>query len=382
MKTVAIISMTQTARDNRVLRHISALSCEYSIITIGFGRPPPGVLQHISIPPSLQYLPLNLTALVPHLLHMFRVSSNRTSAVRFVRAAFDQLSVDAVLLNDVQTLPLMSTITVPVMVDMHEYAPREMEEDWRFRVFLMRYYGWLCSRYLPTADRVSTVSKSLADEFSRVFGVNCSVILNARSQLAIPVAKSSIPPLRLVHSGLAAKARHLEVMIDGVKDVPGVQLDLFLVQAPRQRKVLHRLKRRAQRTNNVRVMDPVPSDDLPAVISRYDIALIYIAPSSFTLKHGMPNKLFDSIQARVGIVSGPSPDIVEFCRETGVGVWTDHFSPDALRNLLASLTSREVNAMREASDAAAREFNEQSEASKLLRELHAITNAAGSATSP
>jgi len=376
MKTLAIISMTQTARDNRVLRHVAALSQAFHIITIGFGPRPPGVIQHISIPPSLQYLPLNPTALIPHLLHLYQVSSTRTSAVRFVRVALDQLTVDAVLLNDVQTLPLMDSISVPVMVDMHEYAPLEMEEDWRFRIFLMRYYSWLCRRYLPRAACISTVSRSLAEEFSRIFGVNCSVILNARGELGLPVTKSSLPPLRLVHSGLAARARHLEVMIDAVANVPGVQLDLYLVQAPRQQAVLHRLKRRAQRTNNVRVMDPVTSDDLPEVISQYDLALIYISPSSFSLKHGIPNKLFDSIQARVGIVSGPSPDIVDFCRRTGVGVWTEHFSPIALRELLAQLTSEAVNAMREASDVTARQFNQHSEASKLLREVHAITSSA------
>lgn len=373
LKSVAVISMTQTARDSRVLRHVAALSTVFHVTTIGYGPSPAGVYRHISIPRSLPYLPLNLTALVPHILRIFRLSSSRTSAVRFVKTALCQIDVDAVLLNDVQTLPLMSTIQVPVVVDMHEYAPLEMEEDWRFRVFLMAYYNWLCARYLPRANRISTVSNGLASEFSRVFGVDCSVVLNARRELDIRFRPSSFPPLRLVHSGLAAKARRLEVMIDAVQDLPNVQLDLYLVPAPRQSRTLNRLKRRASQAGNVRVMDPVLSDELPSVISNYHLALVYLAPSSFSLKHCMPNKLFDSIQARVGIVSGPLPDVVEFCRETGVGVWTDDFSASCLRELLIELTPQKVNALRQASNEAAGKFNEQSEAAKLLDMLQGVT---------
>lgn len=374
MKTVAIISMTRTTRDNRVLRHVAALSTTFRVVTVGYGPSPSGVAFHISIPRSLPYLPLNATALIPHVLRIFRISSSRTSAVRFVGTALKQLKADVVLLNDVQTLPLMKYVTVPVIVDMHEYGPREMEEDWRFRVFLMSYYKWLCDRYLPRAHRVSTVSNGLAKEFSREFGVNCSVVLNARSKLAIPVKPSTFPPLRLVHSGLAAKARHLEVMISAVMNLPGVQLDLFLVPAPRQSKTLARLKREAMRSDNVRVLDPVPSDDLPALISKYHLSLIYIAPASFSLKHGMPNKLFDSIQGRVGVVSGPSPDIVDFCRATGVGIWTEEFSASSLRRLLVQLTPEKVDELRLASDRAANQFNEETESKKLLREVQAVVD--------
>jgi len=374
LNSVAVVSMTHTARDNRVLRHIAALSTTFRVITIGYGPSPAGVYRHISIPPSLAYLPLNFTAIAPHLLRIFRLSSSRTSAVRFVRTALCQINVDAVLLNDVQTLPLMSTIQVPVVVDMHEYAPLEMEEDWRFRVFLMTYYKWLCARYLPRASRISTVSNGLANEFRRVFGVDCSVILNARRELDIRTRPSVFPPLRLVHSGLAAKARRLEVMIDAVRDLRNVELDLYLVPAPRQSRTLNRLKRRASQTGNVRVMDPVLSDDLPTVISNYHLALVYLAPSSFSLKYCMPNKLFDSIQARVGIVSSPLPDVVEFCRETGVGVWTENFSASCLRELLTELTPQKVDTLRQASDAAARKFNEESESTKLLNMVQGITH--------
>jgi len=365
MKTVAIISMSRSASDGRILRHISALTGHFHVVTIGFGPSPSGVVSHIEIPSAASYLPINLRAIVPHLLRLYRLSSSHTAAVSFVADHLRRAQYDLLLLNDVQTLPLLDQFSGPAIVDMHEYAPREMEEDWRFRVLLMRYYHWLCSRYLPLAAKVVTVSPGLAREFRHEFGVACHLVMNAREQHDLPIRRTDPPPMRLVHSGLAASARRLEIMIEAVDGLPGVTLDMYLVAAPRQPATLRRLKHAASRTPNVRILDPVPSRELPHTINRYDLALIYLAPDNFSIRHSMPNKLFDSVQARVGVVTGPSPDMAGFVAAHGIGRSTEVFTAESLRALISSLGPSEVDRFKEASDAVARSFHAAAEGEKL-----------------
>jgi hypothetical protein len=365
MPLVLIIAMSRISSDGRVLRHIEALKTNYQVITIGYGPNPAGVFRHISIPDAMPYLPTNLSALIPHLLNKYSDSSQNVSAIRFIRETIAKLEFDLAVLNDVQTLPLMDSIKSPTLIDMHEYAPREMEDDWRFRFFLMRYYEWLCAKYLPEATAVTTVSDSLAREFNREFGVNASVILNAREYLEIKVNQTTSSKLRLIHTGLAAKGRQLDVMIDAVANIPEFQLDLFLVSAPRQKRTMRRLKRLAGATKNVRVVDPVPTFEIPYLINRYDLSLVFMSPKGFSVRHSMPNKLFDSIQARVGVVSGPSPDIRSFCAQYGVGIATSDFSPLDLRNVLLGLNNSSIHQFKQACDEAARFFNAETEAQKL-----------------
>lgn len=365
MKTVLVIAMTRVENDVRVRRHISALRDSYRIVSVGFGGKPPGVSAHISIPNSCRYLPMNIAALIPHMFRLYRRSSQKTKAIQFVAKALNEIEFDLALLNDVQTLPLFEHVRSPVLVDMHEYAPREMDDDWRFRVFLMRYYHWLCKKYLPQAQCVTTVSATLAREYQANFGVEVKIILNAREYVDLSMREKSDDMLRVVHTGLAAKSRKLEIMIHALKNLPRVQLDMYLVPAPWQKFRLKRLKYLASKANNVRIMEPVPSDDLPAVINLYDLALVYLSPNSFSVKHSMPNKLFDCIQARVGVVASPLPDVSEFVEREKIGVTTEAYSVQSLRDLILNLPSTRVNQFKYACHEVAKLVNAETEAIKL-----------------
>lgn len=92
----------------------------------------------------------------------------------------------------------------------------------------------------------------------------------------------------------------------------------------------------------------------------------------------MPNKLFDSIRARVRNVSRPSPDIVKLCRQTYVGVWTEDVSVLSLRKLLTQLMPEEVSKLRRTSDVAARRYGERSETGKLNCNMQVIIASAHS----
>jgi len=153
-------------------------------------------------------------------------------------------------------------------------------------------------------------------------------------------------------------------MIDAIDGHPDYELDLYLVPAPRQASYA-RLKNRVRSSNNVRVVSPVPAHVLPETLNEYDLSLIFMSSDSFSVRHCMPNKLFDSIQARVGIVASPLPDVKDFVDRYEVGVSAEDFSAGALRECLEKLNIEQVNSFKVACDSVAKRINAESEAVKL-----------------
>jgi hypothetical protein len=270
-------------------------------------------------------------------------------------------------LNDVQTLPLLknSLSEFKVIVDMHEYAPREMEDDWRFRLLLQRYYTWMCKRYLSLANLVLTVSPGLKVGYDNLCGTSAYVIRNiCKFEEVGP--KVNTGPIRLVHSGLAVRGRKLEVMIHAAADIENIELDMYLVEAPRQKRYLALLNKTASRTNNVSIKAPVKQDQIVSNLNQYDVGLLLIAASNFSLKHGLPNKLFDYLQARVMTIAGPSPDMAEVVLENHLGHVLSTYGSEELRSYLINLDRSVIENFKKNADSAAQIVNQETEMGKLM----------------
>ena len=165
-------------------------------------------------------------------------------------------------------------------------------------------------------------------------------------------------PIRLIHAGAAGRARRLEVMVDAVAQVnartPGrVELDLYLV--PGDERYIREL---AQRTGNeavtgVAVREPVGFTELVPTMHRYDVGIFICPPTTLNLKHALPNKVFEFVQARLALVVSPSPAMASLVYEHGVGVVTAGYETADLVQVLESLGPADIEAYKAASHAAA-----------------------------
>lgn len=345
MLRICIISFSQLSTDGRVLRQIETLSRVGRVTTIGYGMQPPFSSEHYSIPPSLRYLPLTFAGIVSLLTRRFDFAYSKTRAVQWSTTILQNLNVDVVVFNDVQTIGLAKNVSgrSSIVIDMHEYAPEEMSDDWRFRLLLRRYYQHLCSKYLGYATRAITVSPAIAAEFEKTLGTKFDVIRNSCRYFELSPTNSEGGKINLVHAGLASKGRHLEIMIEAVRELPNMQLDLYLVPAPRQSSYYKQLKKKINKISNVRLCPPVPSSDLVPTMNKYDVGLLVINPSNFSLANCLPNKLFEYIQARLMVISGPTPDIKEIVNQYDIGEVIKNYSSDELRKCLLALSEEKIS---------------------------------------
>lgn len=356
MTRLLILSFSELIRDPRVQRQIDLLEGRYEVITAGFGPSPHPSVEHVEIPGDTRAWPSSKQYL---LTGRYRRAYGDMSAVRAARELLEDrvAAIDVVLANDVNTLPLALWLAPRqgIHADLHEYAPREKEHVRSWRWFIAPFQRWICRTCLPQVRSVTTVSPGLAAEYEREFGVRAEVVTNAAA-FEDREPRPTAAPIRLLHTGVARSNRRLEAMIDALQDGPeGVTLDFMLV--PSEPGYIEMLTERASGNPAVRFRDPVPYAELVDAVAQYDLSVVVFPATTFNLEHSLPNKLFEAVQARTGVIVGPSPDMAELVTEHGIGAVLEDSGAPALRAVLESLDARQVDAYKAAAHASARELS-------------------------
>lgn len=343
-RRVLLLTFTHVARDPRLLRHIDALRDHYQVITCGVGPTPGGVVEHLRIPDGLDHLPLTPAGLAWLGLRRYSAAAERIPAARAAAGLLEGAEFDVLIANDIVTLPvgLAAAGERPVVMDLHEYAPREMEEDWRWRMLVKPFATALC-RELPRAAAVTTVADGIAEEYQREFGVFPQTVTNA-GRWRRPRPRPTGEPIRAVHSGMAIPNRRIETMIAAATGVEGLTFDLYLVPGGRESGYLESLRRQAAQTPNVRVLSAVPMADLPSTLDDYDVGVYTLPATNFNNLNALPNKFFDFVQSGLGLIIGPSPEMARLVREYGMGAVLPDFSAESLRQTLRGLDRETVDA--------------------------------------
>lgn len=365
---ILVLSFSPIHRDPRVLRQIKVLGELGDVVSCGYGGSPEGVVEHIRIPDSLKPWRPDFKAVA--LLLGARAHSRlyfKSARVRLVLEKIRPGTVDVVVANDAIAVPLALELKprLGVHADLHEFAPRQGEDKLQWRLLVGPLMDWAC-RHLKRVNSVSTVAPGIADAYARDYRIpRPSVVANAAAYRAEIEPTPVGHPLRLVHTGVAGRARKIEVMIDAVavanaRHQGSVTLDLVVV--PGDEAYIQELAERAASVpgSAVRLLPPVSYAEIVPMLRGYDVGIFLCPPSTFNLRHALPNKLFEFIQARLAVLIGPSPEMEAVVREYGVGWVTRDFSAEAAAETLGGMTAAHVAKKKAASHAAARQLSSES----------------------
>jgi len=364
MSRILVLSYTPFAAEPRALKQVRFLRNDHEVTTAGFGPAPFSDVPHVEIPEVASYrwgLFGRLLAAGFLVLHFYRGLRWLNALDRWTAARFADTEWDIVIAHDLKALDI-SLEMAPVhgvVIDLHEYAPRQEEHSVLWRLLIAPYFRWMCRTKVPKAAAVVTVSQGIADEYKAVFGFDSTLVVNATpfADLAPQPVES---PIRLVHSGGVAVQRRLDIMIRGVRESSAdVTLDLYLVgEGP----VLDELKQLAGDDERIRFNAPVPYRELIPTLNTFDVGLSIFPPTTFNLAWCLPNKFFDFVQARLGEIVGPSPEMKRFVEEYGIGEVLPDFESTSLARALESLTVEQVTAWKHASHAHATALSSESQA--------------------
>ncbi|WP_211160320.1 MULTISPECIES: glycosyltransferase family 1 protein [Microbacterium] len=353
-----ILSFSPIASDARVLKQVAAFRDRYDVTTCGYGPAPQGVASHVEVPSELAVWRYSRPLVIAR---QYRRAYWGNGAVAFAREGLAGRRFDIVLADDVDAVGLALSLRPRggVHADLHEYSPRQHEEMLRFRLFVKPFIEWMCRKFVARATSWSTVSGGLAREYERRFGFAPDVVTNAAP--FADVAPTPVhEPLRLVHSGAALRNRHLDTLLAGVRASRSATLDLYLTK--NDAAYLDELARAASVSGGrIRVHDPVPYDQLAATLRGYDVGVHILPPVNFNNRWALPNKVFDYVQARLGIIVGPSPEMADYVRRFGLGTVTEDFGAESLTAAVDALTPTGVEAFKRSAHSHAKELSSESQ---------------------
>jgi glycosyltransferase involved in cell wall biosynthesis len=298
------------------------------------------------------------------LFRQFNRAYNVFHDYSFLKKQFRDEHFDLIVANDIDTLPLAFSLSAKskIIFDAHEYAPRHFENNKVWTFFFQAFNIHLCKTFIPRVDAMLTVGKGLANEYEKEFGIKPVVITNATSYHNLEPSSVSSDKIKLIHHGIVNKSRRLELMIEMMRYLDSrFTLDMILMTsdyASSQTKAyIHQLKQTASEDPRIKILPGVKSHQVVSTIHSYDIGVFIIPPVNFNYANTLPNKLFDFIQARIGVAIGPTPEMADIVTQYQIGVVAESFDPKVLAMKLNSLTTQDISTFKTNSKAAAMNLN-------------------------
>lgn len=359
---ILVIGFSNIPSDPRIMRQLNCMKRLAHLTVAGFFN------TQIN---DIECIELNK----PRLGIFFKIFFALLLAVRCYRAAYWSIPhhrqarkllkdrrLDVIVCNDIDACPVGFVVAnqiSPVLIDAHEYAPRQKEHEFAWRTLFGPYNRWMCKQYLPRATKMITVSEGLSRAYAKEFGIDApQVISNAPYYSDLHPKTREDDKIKLVHHGGAAWGRQLHKMAEAMSLVDD-RFHLTFMLLDHDAGCLKFLKEK-YRSDRIAFVDPVSVERISETLnSNYDIGIYLLDPVNFNFKYALPNKIFEFIQARLGVVVSPNPEMAKLVREKNIGSVATDFSVQAFADALNSLTRDQIKAFKRNSHFAAKQYNSE-----------------------
>lgn len=381
MKSILIICFTDLKSDARVTRQINFVKDSYRVTVACFDANTVENVEYIFLKKSALTLAKKAFLSFFLLTRMFKTAYRILYGFDSYVPALRSRQFDLILANDLETLPFAFKVAngrSKVFFDAHEFAPRQFEDRLYWRVFFQKFVQSLCRKYIPLVAGMSNINNGIAAAYKKEFGVDSIIINNASNFVANEPRKREELPIRLVHHGIYTLSRQPHLMLE-MMNVLGNKftLDLIYLIPPHAssstRDSFALLKKKAEATSNIRVLPALRSSEIiPYLHAHYDMGIILVPPVNFNYQNGLPNKLFDCIQARIAMCVGPLHEIAHVVNTYEIGIVSKGFTPAEMAHELQHLTLDRLNQFKHNTTKAAEEMNAENNRKILLAEIARI----------
>ena len=280
-------------------------------------------------------------------------------------------SYDLIVVNDHHLLPwavkfLPSIANGPVVLDLHELYENN-GTGLVYRLLVAHYDTWLLS-FISDAVFTShqTVAEGIADLYRDHYGLKRpGVIRNVAFYEELEPSEVDPHNITLVHHGYAAVERGIDIMLDAMLEADE-RFHLVLMVLGDDRSMAPLRSHPAIAAGRATFREPVKVTEVARALNEYDLELIFFPPRFPNNKYALPNKFFEAVQGRLGVVIGDSPEIAPFVQEHGLGLVVDGWTGSDLAAALNNLTAEDIMTLKRASHAAARELSTVGEGPRFL----------------
>jgi glycosyltransferase involved in cell wall biosynthesis len=377
---VALLAVpSEILNDPRVRREIDWLTAAGWIVdTLGYGpHPSPQVRTHFELGEASVWEANPWRQVVLHLFMTNAAKFRRIIEHRIPAAAADAVragTYDLIVFNDRELSPWSRNTAIfrPISgthlhLDMHEYFTQRMRERTPFGLVAWGWQRWLTRRLAdPQFTTRSTVSQRLADHYEHdVHLPRPAVIRNIPEYVDQQPQPVDAQRIRLVYHGLAHWERGLRDLIDAMALVDErFELSLMLTGDDTLIDEVRILA--APYGERVIIRPAVPVKEIARAINEYDLAMMVYRPVSLNVRYMLPNKLFEAVQGRIGVVTGRNEVMIAEHAPFGFGLVVEPWGAERTAALLNSLSAEKVHDLKLAAHAAAPLLHSENEKQKFL----------------
>jgi glycosyltransferase involved in cell wall biosynthesis len=355
------------SRPSKQIRWLEAAGYQVDVLSRGPAHPAAtGRHFEIGFPP----LPLRMAAygLLPDRAR-FRFMIDSRIPADLLGSAGD--GYDVVVVHDLELLPWFTENASriargPVLLDLHEYFGSQ-GIGFVYSALFARYHRWLFGFIADPAFTVrTTVADGIADLYVERLGIPRPIVIKNAPAFA-DLVPSAVDPERilLVHHGRADLGRGLELMLDAVMCL-NERFVLVLMLVGDEFELAAFRRHPAVAAGRVEFREPVPVDEVPRALNDCDLEIIFFPPKTENLRYVLPNKLFEAIQGRLGLVIGDSVEMVRVVEGAGNGVVAREWTVDSLVSVIAPLDAAAIEGFKAASHRVARDNSAEHESAVFL----------------
>ncbi len=373
---ICIISFSDLKCDPRVRRQINSLKDKYKIVTLGLKKSEINGITEFVLPSkrsSLSKIRSRITFIIALIFkNLYYEYIELKYPINSIFKILPEKKFDLVIANGLDALIIADRIAykynAKILFDAHEYEPMRIEGQLFDILFINRYKEFLCRKYIPSTEYITTVSSGIANVFNKNYSVNPEVILNVPKYKKINLKKVNSNHINLIHHGLAHPSRNLENLINLM---PFLEERFYLTFMLVKRNInyFNYLKELSDRIcpGRIAFREPVPFYEIIPTISEYDIELIIYGSNSVNIIHALPNKFFESIMAGLALVIGPSPEMKNIVEKYNCGLVSNSCNTTEIASLINKLSPEEIMKKKEASLKVATTLNAEEEMDKFLK---------------
>lgn len=349
MKAV-LFSHSNLKKDPRVLRQIRWLNeLGYNVLTIGFGGQPDLVSRHCEIP-TQGLFGRYFGYLIRHHQTRFRYFFGRHLSRLPVS---ELLEADLVIVNEVEYLAsnlFQGPISkIPTYLDLHEDHVNHADRGPLEAVAFRKYWKWQLAQTLSFVEtrkatlRISCVEQVIAESYAKLFDRQVDLIFNAPDSNNLLPQPTSTGQIKLIHHGMGTKGRGIEATIRALKYLPSeFSLDLVLFATPQFRLKIELLSRFLGVRQRIKIEPGVPLAELPSRLNKADVSVILLSDVTPGHANALPNKFFESIHAKLAVITGPNPSMGSLVQKYNIGQTLTDWKPRTLANCLMALNHDQI----------------------------------------
>ncbi len=381
-RTALLISYSDIRTDPRLRRQIDWLNGSgWTVDTLGLGdHPTDAVRDHFVVGPLRRWATTRAGTAVIYLALPARLQFRILLGSRIPRALVERIrsgGYSVVVFNEYEFAPwvadgVFDPARTHLHLDLHEYREPEGRSKSRWGRLTARYYKWVRAHIgSPRFHTRSTVARGIASLYEREFGfAPMTLVRNAPpfvEQNPSPVDDSEV---RMLFHGLASWSRGLPQIVSALEGLDRrFTMTFMLTQPPQTIERLQDLIDSSGLGDRAKIIPPAPMHEVATRANAYDLEIIFYPPTSTNVELALPNKVFEAIQGRLGLVIGHSPMLEDIVRAYDNGIVVDGWTGDDLRRTLAALSADDIRRMKQASVSAARDLNAEGEGRSFLDAL-------------